>query len=139
MGNNGSRDVFKMKVDYAPKIVPVDDMMIDKNQLQNCTYLHFSNSKCGVEESFSTKVNGVTFQILPRPPSQLVQVKNNIGKAPKCASSRESSCLRQRKLRSHHCCNFPRTPSALIHFRDTTELLCIFLKTMFRAKFGLSN
>ena len=94
MGNNGWRDLFKTKVDCAPKIVPVDDMMINKKSVTNCANFYFSNSKYRVEESFSAKVNGVTFQIFsggfaPRPRSWSVQVEKNIGKVPKRASSRE--------------------------------------------------
>ena len=62
MGNNGLKDVFKTKVDCVPKIVPIDDIMINQNQLQNCAYFYVSNSKYRVEESFSAQVNGVTWQ-----------------------------------------------------------------------------
>ena len=30
-------------VDCAPEIVPIDDMTINKNQLQNCANSHFSD------------------------------------------------------------------------------------------------
>ena len=49
MGNIGSGDEYQTKVECAPQIVPVDDLMTNKDQLQNYANFHFSNGKNRVE------------------------------------------------------------------------------------------